>query len=127
MKRLALAILIPMIMGLQGCALLAWNAVKPVEIQKKAVERTPLNLADPQPLKPTSPNWIIITPANAEQVWAELRKRNADLVLFALTDDGYEELAVDMAQIRTFIAQQREIIVRYRQYYEPPKPAADGQ
>jgi len=127
MKRLALAILIPVIMGLQGCALLAWNAVKPVEIQKKAVERTPLNLADPQPLKPTSPNWIIITPANAEQVWAELRKRNADLVLFALTDDGYEELAVDMAQIRTFIAQQREIIVRYRQYYEPQKPAADGQ
>jgi hypothetical protein len=125
MKRLALAILIPVIMGLQGCALLAWNAVKPVEIQKKAVERTPLNLADPQPLKPTSPNWIIITPANAEQVWAELRKRNADLVLFALTDDGYEELAVDMAQIRTFIAQQREIIVRYRQYYEPPKSPAD--
>ena len=127
MKRLALAILIPMMMGLQGCALLAWNAVKPVEIQKKAVERTPLNLVDPQPLKPSSPNWIIITPANAEQVWAELRKRNADLVLFALTDDGYEELAVDMAQIRTFIAQQREIIVRYRQYYEPPKPAADGR
>ena len=127
MKRQALAILIPVIMGLQGCALLAWNAVKPVEIQKKAVERTPLNLADPPPLKPTSPNWIIITPANAEQVWAELRKRNADLVLFALTDDGYEELAVDMAQIRTFIAQQREIIVRYRQYYEPQKPAADGQ
>ena len=127
MKRLALAMMIPMIMGLQGCALLAWNAVKPVEIQKKAVERTPLNLADPQPLKPSAPNWIIITPANAEQVWAELRKRNADLVLFALTDDGYEELAVDMAQIRTFIAQQREIIVRYRQYYEPQKPAADGQ
>jgi hypothetical protein len=127
MTRLALILLIPAMMGLQGCALLAWNAVKPVEIQKKAVERTPLNLADPQPLKPSSPNWIIITPANAEQVWAELRKRNADLVLFALTDDGYEELAVDMAQIRTFIAQQREIIVRYRQYYEPPKPAADAK
>ena len=127
MTRLALILVIPVVMSLQGCALLAWQAVKPVEIQKKAVERTPLNLADPQPLKPSTPSWIIITPANAEQVWAELRKRNADLVLFALTDDGYEELAVDMGQIRNFIAQQREIIVRYRQYYEPAKPAADAK
>ena len=127
MKRLVLILSLPVIMSLQGCALLAWQAVKPVQIEKKAVERTPLNLADPQPLKPSSPNWIIITPANAEQVWAELRKKNADLVLFALTDDGYEELAVDMAQIRTFIAQQREIIVRYRQYYESPRPAAEAK
>jgi hypothetical protein len=122
MRKLLLIAIIPIITGLQGCALLAWNAIKPVEVQKKAVERTPLNLADPQPLKPSSPNWIIITPANAEQVWAELKKKNADLVLFALTDDGYEELAVDMAQIRTFIAQQREVIVKYREYYEPRKP-----
>lgn len=127
MTRLALMLLIPVAMSLQGCALLAWQAVKPVQIEKKAVERTPLALPDPQPLKPSTPSWIIITPANAEQVWAELRKRNADLVLFALTDDGYEELAMDMGQIRNFITQQREIIVRYRQYYEPPKPAADAK
>lgn len=127
MIRLALILVIPVAMSLQGCALLAWPAVKPVQIEKKAVERTPLNLADPQPLKPSIPSWIIITPANAEQVWAELRKRNADLVLFALTDDGYEELAADIGQIRNFIAQQREIIVRYRQYYEPPRPAADAK
>ena len=125
MKKLVVILLLPFITGLQGCALLAWNAVKPVEVQKKAVERTPLNLADPQPIKPSAPNWILITPGNADRVWAELRQKNADLVLFALTDDGYEELAVDMAQIRTFIAQQREIIIRYREYYEPAKPAAE--
>lgn len=127
MKKILLLLLLPITISLQGCALLSWQDVKPVQIEKKAVERTPLALPDPQPLKPSTPSWIVITPANAEQVWAELRKRNADLVLFALTDDGYEELAVDIAQIRTFIAQQREIIVRYRQYYEPAKPAADAK
>jgi len=119
MRSIAAIILVSM--NLQGCALLAWNAIKPVEIQKKAVERTPLNLADPQPLKPAAPQWRVITPENQAQVFAELKSKNIDQVLFALTDDGYEELAVDIAQIRTLIAQQRDIIVKYREYYEPKK------
>ena len=106
---------------LQGCALLGWKAVESIEIKKKAVERTPLNLQDPQPLKPTVPQWRVITPENQAQVFAELKAKNIDQVLFALTDDGYEELAVDIAQIRALIAQQRDIIVKYREYYEPKK------
>jgi hypothetical protein len=117
----AILAIIVVSMNLQGCALLAWNAIKPVEIQKKAVERTPLNLADPQPLKPSVPQWIIITPENQAQVFADLKAKNIDIVLFALTDDGYEELATDIAQIRAFIAQQREILIKYREYYEPKK------
>ena len=106
---------------LQGCALLGWKAIEGIEIKKKAVDRTPLNLADPQPLKPTVPQWRVITPENQAQVFAELKSKNTDQVLFALTDDGYEELAIDIAQIRTLIAQQRDIIVKYREYYEPKK------
>ena len=106
---------------LQGCALLGWRALEGIEIKKKAVDRTPLNLADPQPLKPTAPQWRVITPENQAQVFAELKSKNIDQVLFALTDDGYEELSVDIAQIRALIAQQRDIIVKYRKYYEPKK------
>ena len=106
---------------LQGCALLGWKALEGIEINKKAVDRTPLNLADPQPLKPTAPQWRVITPENQAQVFAELKSKNIDQVLFALTDDGYEELSVDIAQIRALIAQQRDIIVKYREYYEPKK------
>lgn len=106
---------------LQGCALLGWKAVEGIEIKKKSVDRTPLNIADPQPLKPTAPQWRVITPENQAQVFAELKSKNIDQVLFALTDDGYEELAVDIAQIRALIAQQRDIIVKYREYYEPKK------
>jgi len=106
---------------LQGCALLGWKATEGIEIKKKAVDRTPLNLADPQPLKPTAPQWRVITPENQAQVFAELKSKNIDQVLFALTDDGYEELSVDIAQIRALIAQQRDIIMKYREYYEPKK------
>ena len=108
---------------LSGCASfsLFGNKVKPVEIQTKAVERTPLNLREPEPLKPRGFDWILITPENAEEVWQKLREKNVDLVLIGLTDDGYEELAITMAEIRNFIVMQRAIILKYKQYYEPEK------
>jgi len=107
--------------SLQGCAIFGWNSVDPITINKKAVERTPLNLPDPAPLKPSVVEWIVITPENQERVFADLKAKNMDLVVFALTDDGYEELAINMAQIRNYIAHQREIIIKYREYYEPKK------
>lgn len=111
---------------LTGCASfnLFGNRVKPVEIQTKAVERTPLNLDAPAPLKSKPVEWILITPQNAEEVWAKLREKNADLVLFGLTDDGYEELAMTIAELRNYIAAQRQVIVKYKEYYEPKKDEA---
>ena len=105
---------------LSGCALIpGWGKNDGVSIQTQERARIPLDLPDPAPLRPRSPQWIVITPENAEQVWAELKKKNIDLVLFAITDEGYEELSVDAANIRNFIATQREIIIKYREYYEP--------
>jgi len=118
-RHLLIATTLPLI---SGCASFGWtSSVKPIEVQTKAVERTRLNLADPAPLKGRELNWVIITPENAEEVWKKLKESNTDVVLFAITDDGYEQLALTMAELRNFIAQQRAIIVKYKEYYEPPK------
>jgi len=95
--------------------------VKPIEIQKKEVERTRLNLPEQTPLKTRELKWIVITPENAETVWKKLKESDTDLVLIALTDDGYQELAMTMAEIRNYISSQRTIIIKYKDYYEPPK------
>ena len=109
-----------------GCARFGWGSdVNPIEIQKRAVERTPLRLPDPAPLRTRELEWIIITPENAESVWQRLRDSNTDVVLFALTDDGYEMLALTMAELRNFIAQQRAVTTKYREYYETVPPADD--
>ena len=117
LKSLTLIIL-PLL--LSGCA--SWSffsdPVKPVEIQSKAIERTPLNLPDPIPLDPLPIKWIVITPENAEEVWKTLKDKNEDLVLFALTDNGYEQISINMAAIRNFIDKQRIIIINYKDYYE---------
>jgi hypothetical protein len=114
-------LLLPVLL-LAGCASFGWSpSVKPIEVQTKAVERTRLNLADPAPLQGRELTWIVITPENAEEVWKRLKEENTDLVLFAITDDGYEQLALTMAELRNFIASQRAIIVKYKEYYEPTK------
>ena len=63
----------------------------------------------------------MITPENIDQVWAKMKEKGVDLVVFALTDDGYQELAMTMAEVRNHIASQSAIIVKYKEYYEPTK------
>lgn len=63
----------------------------------------------------------MVTPENIDQVWKRLEEEKIDLVLFGLTDDGYQELAMTMAELRNHIANQRAIIIKYKEYYEPPK------
>jgi hypothetical protein len=38
--------------------------------------------------------------------------------LFALTDKGYEKLSLNFADIRNKLAEQRQIILSYKDYYE---------
>jgi len=114
-------LLLPLLSGCASFGLFGGKRVQPVEVKTVAVERTPLNLRDPSPLEPRVPQWIIITPENADKIWADLEAKKSNLVLIALTDKGYEELAVTMVEIRNFINTQRQIIIKYREYYEPEK------
>jgi len=116
------AIILPLFVS--GCASfggLFGPSVKPIEVQTKAQERTRLNLQDPPSFRARDVEWFVVTPENANQVWAKLKERGDDQVVFAITDDGYENLALTIAELRNLIAQQRAIIIKYREYYELPE------
>lgn len=91
-----------------------------VRIEEVPADRVFLSLPDPAPLKLTGQNWLIITPDNIETTWKEFRENGTSLVLFALTDDGYKQLTMDYGQIRNLINEQRNIIKKYKEYYETP-------
>ena len=105
---------------ISGCAFPSlWKKdVKEIQVQTQEVKRTHLNIAQPKPLSPQKIEWVIITPDNVDKVWEKLKKKDKDLVLFGLTDDGYEKLSINMAEIRNFINTQRVIILKYKDYYE---------
>lgn len=98
---------------ISGC-----SSVKHLEIFKTEVPREPLALPLPLTPKLEEIKWTIITSDNAEEVFAKLKAGGVDPVLFGLTDDGYEALSKNFAQIRAYMLQQDEIIKSYKEYYE---------
>ncbi len=98
---------------ISGC-----SSVKHLEIFKTEVPREPLALPLPLTPKLEEIKWTIITSDNADEVFAKLKAGGVDPVLFGLTDDGYEALSKNFAQIRAYMLQQDEIIKSYKEYYE---------
>ena len=94
------------------------SSVKQLEVFKTEVPRTKLDLPDPETPIVNELNWIIITSDNAEEVFAKLKEKNIDPVLFGLTDDDYETLSVNFAQIRAYMIKQKITLQQYREYYE---------
>ena len=65
--------------------------------------------------------WIVITEENYKKVFEDLKKKKKDVVLFGLTDDGYEVLAVNLAKVRKYIVLNKDVLEKYRDYYEKNK------
>ena len=94
------------------------RGVDRIETVKVEVKREPLNLEKPPVPKQEELKWIIINSENAEEVFKKLEEQGTDPVLFGLTDDEYEDLAVNFAQIRNYIIRQNFVIDKYKEYYE---------
>ena len=101
------------------------SSVKQLEVFKTEVPRAKLDLPDPETPKIQDLNWIIITSENADEVFAKLKEKNIDPVLFGLTDDDYETLAVNFAQIRAYMIKQKLTLDQYREYYESEQTTSD--
>ena len=118
---LATSLLLSSLTGCASFSNLFKEDVKPIEVVSKPIEKTPLNLAMPEPLSIKPVEWIVVTPDNVDEVFGKLKSEGKDVVVLAMTPDGYQRLAITMADIRALIATQRQIIIQYKEYYEPKK------
>ena len=114
-KTLGIAVfVIVMIFLLTGCSI----GEKRIKLFAVEQPRAKLNIDKPTPLQMDKIRWIIITSANAEEVFAKLEAEGIDPVLFGLTDKDYEIIAKNFAQIRSKLKQSNEILEKYKKYYE---------
>ena len=95
------------------------SSIKKIETFFTPVEREPLGLEEPVLGKLESIKWIVITSENAEEVFKKLEEEGIDPVLFGLTDNDYQLIAKNFAQIRHNLKTKSEIIKSYKEYYEP--------
>jgi hypothetical protein len=99
--------------AVSGC-----TSVRQLDIFKTEVERAPLDLPNPETPKLEDIKWVIITSENADEVFAKLKEQGKDPVLFGLSDEDYELLAKNFAQIRAYMIKQGMTLDQYREYYE---------
>jgi hypothetical protein len=97
------------------------SSIKQLSIFKEEVKRQELNLDRPTPLQLEQIKWIIITSENADEVFKKMEEQGLDPVLFGLTDNDYQLIAKNFAQIRNQLKITNDILDKYKDYYEPKK------
>lgn len=118
-----------LIASVLGCGLVLLSACAtpkptPIEITASPIEKPELVLPSANVLDLRDTDWIVITPDNVDGVMASLPADNT--ALFALTDKGYENLSLNVNDIRTYITQLQAIIVAYEGYYKSSNMAIDA-
>lgn len=90
---------------------------RPITVSASPVDRPELVLPNPDRIQTRTVEWVIITPDNAEAVFERARATGKPITFFALTENGYEALALNLNDLRTFIQQLQTIISAYENYY----------
>lgn len=109
-------VLISSIIFLAACGSSDIPEVKPVEVRTIEVQKPAPVVPTVDQLRLREVEWVIVTPDNIDEKFAEVK--NGEVVLFAVTADGYENIALNLADIRAMIDQQKKIIAIYESQYK---------
>ena len=94
------------------------ESVQEIQVTTVEVSKTPLNLPNPDPLKLQDVEWIIITKDNAMEIFEKLKAAGGEYALFAVEDTGYEKIQINYTDIRNKLAEQKQLLLAYKEYYE---------
>ena len=106
---------------LSSCS--SWPQLKQIEVKTVEVERNIPIQNRPQPIRMnTTMKWWVVTEENFAEFKEKFQKENGDpLVAYVLSVRDYETLALNMAEIKRYIEQQKEIIIYYEEAAKPRK------
>lgn len=70
-------------------------------------------VARPKPLQLNDTRVFVVTEENYEQFMVEFRELYGDVAFVALSMRDYERLALNIADLKRYILQQKEVIIYY--------------
>ena len=98
----------------------SWNPLKTIEIKTVEVERNVPLQNRPRQLDLSDIHWYVVTEENFAEFKKKFQKENGDpLVAYVISVKDYETLAIDMAEIKRYIDQQKQIIIYYEKALSP--------
>ena len=119
MKRLVpLSLILPILLLSSGCGYFK-NPLKTIEIKTVEVERVIPTQNRPTAMSMNDIYFYVVTEQNFEEFKKRFAEENGDLVGYVLSVRDYETLALNMADIKRYIQQQKEIIIYYEKAVAP--------
>ena len=118
LRRSQKSILNVLLLVILSISLTNCSGIKKLSIFKEEVKRQELQLEKPTPLQLEEIKWIIITSENADEVFKKMEEQGLDPVLFGLTDNDYQLIAKNFAQIRNQLKITNDLLEEYKEYYE---------
>tara|TARA_B100002019_G_scaffold278630_1_gene279652 strand:- start:583 stop:1068 length:486 start_codon:yes stop_codon:yes gene_type:complete len=107
-----------------GCSLLPREKeiiVQTVEVEKQI----PLQL-QPKPLQFNDSYWHVVTEANFDEFIEKFKKEHGEAwVFYAVSVRSYESMALNLAELKRYIEQQKQIIVYYEEAIKPKQPSVE--
>ena len=98
----------------------SWNPLKTIEIKTVEVERNVPLQNRPRQLQLNDIHWYVVTEENFAEFKKKFQEENGDpLVAYVISVKDYETLAIDMAEIKRYIEQQKQIIIYYEKALSP--------
>jgi|TARA_B100001123_G_C15240609_1_gene998949 hypothetical protein len=95
----------------------------PLEIKTVEVERKIPIQKRPRPVNLNDLHFYVVTENTFAKFKERFTKENGDFLFYAISVRDYETLALNMAEIKRFIKQQKELIIYYeRATSSPQKP-----
>lgn len=91
------------------------HTAEPIEIQTITVERTIPVLPRPRPISMRDIQFYVVNRDNLDQFLINISKSAGNVVFFAITPKGYENLALNMNQLRRYIEDQQSLLIYYEE------------
>ena len=109
MNKLIIALLV---LTMTGCSIFRKPEPEIITRTVTVAPNIPLK-PTPRPINMTDVNWYVVTTDNIQEFEKRFENDNSDLVFFALSVPHYQNLSVNLADIRRYLEQQQAIILYY--------------
>ena len=105
-------------LALSGCF-----GTKDVDIKADPVQPVVIHPPIPDQLQMREVKWTVFNRAKIEKLLADYPDQ--EIVLFALSAKGYENLSLNMAEVIRYLKEQKGVIIYYREEF--PSPDETGE
>ena len=92
----------------------------PTVVETPEIEAPTIRIVQrPEPIEMKNTDIVVVTESNLEEVLERVKTEQGDFVLYAMTAQSFESLALNIEQIKRFIEAQNAVILYYEEAVKP--------